>query len=259
MPRLNITQAASLPAISALAIYGLHLAFFVTFWLTQSTAALATARATAGLCDAVAEVAAKAHSVPLDVLRAITRTETGRLVDGTLQPWPWTVNMEGTGRWFATEDEARAYVFRHFKRGARSFDVGCFQINYKWHGKAFRSIDEMFDPDQNARYAAKFLAQLFVEFGDWTKAAGAYHSRTPKYAEKYEARFDRIRRSAPPIPPSGSQLAGRSTTFGPPRRIDLNAQLAAGAFIGSGTGQLGSAVPLLPQDTRQRRALLELE
>ena len=47
--------------------------------------------------------------------------------------------MEGKGKWFQTRDEALSYVFKHFKRGARSFDVGCFQINFKWHGQAFPS------------------------------------------------------------------------------------------------------------------------
>lgn len=150
---------------------------------------------TAQICDDVAAIAARETGVPIAVLRSITRTETGRSRNGTLQPWPWTVNMEGVGKWFDTEDAARAYVFKHFKRGARSFDVGCFQINYKWHHKAFQSIDEMFDPLANARYAAEFLMQLHGESEDWSKAAGAYHSRTPKYARKYRARFDEIRQT----------------------------------------------------------------
>lgn len=149
--------------------------------------------AMSGICDAAAQQAARETGVPLSVLRSITRTETGRARNGKLEPWPWTVNMEGKGKWFETEDAARSYVFHHFKRGARSFDVGCFQINYKWHGKAFSSIDQMFSPRENARYAARFLRQLHDELGDWSRAAGAYHSRTPKYAERYRARFDRIR------------------------------------------------------------------
>lgn len=155
----------------------------------------------ARICDEAATIAAGETGVPVAVLRSITRTETGRARAGVLQPWPWTVNMEGTGKWFETEDEARAYVFRHFKRGARSFDVGCFQINYKWHGQAFRSIDEMFDPLANARYAAAFLNRLHAETGDWSQAAGAYHSRTPEYARRYRSRFDRIRRDMQRQPP----------------------------------------------------------
>lgn len=144
------------------------------------------------ICDRAAVRAAQETGVPLDVLRAITRTETGRTGPAGLEPWPWTVNMEGKGKWFENRDDAQAFVDRHHTRGARSFDVGCFQINYKWHGDGFSSIEEMFEPLPNARYAAGFLADLYREFGDWSKAAGAYHSRTPKYASRYKKRFDRI-------------------------------------------------------------------
>ncbi|QUJ76301.1 lytic transglycosylase domain-containing protein [Sulfitobacter albidus] len=154
------------------------------------------------VCDVAAQTIAQETSVPLNVLRAITRTETGRNRAGTLQPWPWTVNMQGKGVWFDDEDQARAYVFHHFKKGARSFDVGCFQINYRWHGQHFNSIEEMFDPLINTRYAARFLRELYAELGDWTAAAGAYHSRTEKYADKYMARFARILRDLPQSRPA---------------------------------------------------------
>jgi hypothetical protein len=101
--------------------------------------------------------------------------------------------MEGKGVWFDTLPEAQDYVRTHHARGARSYDVGCFQINYRWHGQHFASLDEMFDPDTNAAYAARFLTELHQEFGDWSRAAGAYHSRSPVFANKYRERFDRIR------------------------------------------------------------------
>lgn len=145
-----------------------------------------------GVCDYVATEAARRTGVPLSVLKAISLTETGRRRGGALRPWPWTVNMEGEGHWFENADEARAYVYREYKRGARSFDVGCFQINFKWHGDAFRSIEEMFDPLANALYAARLLQGLHAEKGDWGRAAGAYHSRTPEFADRYQARFERL-------------------------------------------------------------------
>lgn len=144
------------------------------------------------LCDEAAYHASQRTGVPADVLRALTRTETGRSNKGEFNPWPWTVNMEGKGQWFSTRDEASAFAFLGFKDGARSFDVGCFQINYKWHGQAFASLEDMFDPQHNALYAAQFLKKLFEEFGNWNDAAAAYHSRTPEYAEKYKSRFERI-------------------------------------------------------------------
>lgn len=158
----------------------------------------ADATATADLsviCDQVASEASRRTGVPISVLKAISLTETGRKRGGAFRPWPWTVNMEGKGLWFDSETEARAYVDKEYKRGARSFDVGCFQINYKWHGEAFRSIDDMFDPLTNALYAARFLQSLYAEKGSWSSAAGAYHSRNAKFADKYQARFDRIRNS----------------------------------------------------------------
>ena len=145
------------------------------------------------VCDRAAEQAAQQTGVPVSVLKAISLTETGRNRGGEMRPWPWTVNMEGAGHWFDTEDAARSFVYGHFKRGARSFDVGCFQINYKWHGENFASVDQMFDPLANAIYAARFLRTLHAETGDWTSAAGAYHSRTPQFADKYAARFERFR------------------------------------------------------------------
>lgn len=151
-------------------------------------------------CDRAARVAARQHDIPVDILLAITRVETGRKVGASFEPWPWTVNMEGTGHWFDTKDQALAYVFTRFNAGARSFDIGCFQINYKWHSQAFRSIEDMFDPNIGADYAARLVKQHFARLGSWSAAAGAYHSKTPEFSRRYAARFDAVRRtfSAPP-------------------------------------------------------------
>lgn len=206
-------------------------------WL--ATAGPAVALPPAAMCDAAAAQVAAETDVPLDVLRAITRTETGRSRNGTVEPWPWTVNMEGKGVWFDTEDPAQAYVDRHFSRGARSFDVGCFQINYKWHGRAFESVEAMFDPLTNARYAARFLAELFAETGDWSAAAGAYHSRTPKYAKRYRARFDRLRRNLdPPV-----QLAATPVPSAPRPFLAARAPLFEAPAAAS-SARLGSLFPL---------------
>ncbi|MBU2981193.1 lytic transglycosylase domain-containing protein [Lentibacter algarum] len=141
------------------------------------------------ICESAALRAGQTSGVPVEVLRAIARTETGRKHNGNFGPWPWTVNMEGKGTWFESDDAARAYVYKHFKRGARSFDVGCFQINYRWHHQEFASLEEMFDPLIGAKYAAKFLKELHNELGNWEAAAGAYHSRTPRHANRYKALF----------------------------------------------------------------------
>ena len=152
-----------------------------------------TGASPAQLCDQAARTISAETGVPLDVLRALTRAETGRGLAGQLQPWPWTVNIDGSGIWFDTEAQARQHVFRHFRQGARNFDIGCFQINYRWHGQAFGSIEEMFDPMANARYAARFLLTLHAELGDWTAAVGRYHSRTPAQRDRYLDRYADVR------------------------------------------------------------------
>lgn len=145
------------------------------------------------LCEDAARQAAQQEGVPLSVLTAISLNESGRKQGGRFRAWPWTVNMEGAGHWFDSRDEALRFALAEFDRGARSFDVGCFQINYKWHSENFTSIEQMFEPIANARYAARFLNTLYAEQGSWEGAAGAYHSRTPEFADRYAARFVRFR------------------------------------------------------------------
>ncbi|MGB3148763.1 MAG: transglycosylase SLT domain-containing protein, partial [Paracoccaceae bacterium] len=147
----------------------------------------------ANICIAAARAASISEGVPFSVLMAISLNETGRKKNGAFRPWPWTVNMEGAGHWFETPQQALNYAEKEKARGAVSFDIGCFQINFRWHGENFQSVAHMFDPTANATYAARFLRDLYAEKGSWEVAAGAYHSRTPAYAERYAARFVRFR------------------------------------------------------------------
>ncbi|MCG7521710.1 transglycosylase SLT domain-containing protein [Ruegeria sp. Ofav3-42] len=217
-------------------ILGLTLAALL---IAQQGFAMSDARV-ASVCDQAAQRAARSEGVPLDVMRAITRVETGRTVDGALQPWPWTINVEGKGFWFASEFEAKSYVFNIFKAGKRSFDVGCFQINYRWHGKAFRSIDAMFNPDENATYAARFLKKLYTELGSWPAAAGAYHSRTPALANAYMGRFKtilaRLDHQTPTALAGRDPFTGAASPLIPPQTPGSN-------------GAMGSLVPVAGPST----------
>lgn len=138
------------------------------------------------LCVDAARRAAKASGVPLDVLTAISLVETGR----NNRPWPWTVNLAGDGRWLDTAAAAEALVGEALGQGLTNIDLGCFQLNYRWHATAFASVTEMLDPDTNALYAAEYLAQHHAKSGDWASAAAAYHSATPEHADRYRARFE---------------------------------------------------------------------
>ena len=139
-------------------------------------------------CLEAARVAARQTGVPYEVLLAISVVETGR----AHQPWPWTVNLGGDGRWLDSAEEAEALVSQALDSGTTNIDLGCFQLNYRWHAEAFGSIDEMLDPEANALYAAGFLERKYSETGDWALAAGAYHSGTPEYANRYRSRFEAV-------------------------------------------------------------------
>ena len=187
----HTVAATLLPRVASFVFWALSALLFAL--AARSSGASTNDPEIASVCRWAAAEVSRESGVPFSVLMAISLTETGRSQDGRFDPWPWTVNMEGKGVWFPSRSEAQAYVEKHHARGARSFDVGCFQINYRWHGRAFASLEEMFDPLANTRYAAKFLTDLYGEFGSWSRAAGAYHSRTPSFANRYRARFDRIR------------------------------------------------------------------
>lgn len=167
---------------------------------------LAPGRDPSELCDQAIVNGARRSGVPEAVLQAISLTETGRRVDGQLRPWPWAINREGQGYWFRNRDEALAFARESAAAGRRSFDVSCFQINYLWHGANFPSLELMFDLDTAADYAARFLRQLHDETGDWSAAAGAYHSRTPELASRYRARFDQMLALVTGAPPLATRL-----------------------------------------------------
>lgn len=137
------------------------------------------------LCDTAAANAARATGVPIDILLAISRVETGRTADGTLSPWPWTINADGKGTFYDTEAEAVDAAQAHLTDGTGTFDIGCFQLNIRYHGQAFATFEEMFDPEKNADHAARFLTSLYQETGTWAGAVSAYHSRTPDLARAY--------------------------------------------------------------------------
>ncbi|WP_298841155.1 lytic transglycosylase domain-containing protein [uncultured Roseobacter sp.] len=165
------------------------------------------------ICDAASTEAAASSGVPLQVLKAIARTESGRTRDGTFSAWPWTVNVAGDGRWFSSRTEALSFVRAEIESGETLIDVGCFQINLHWHGDQFGTISEMIDPTANAAYAARFLSQLFFETGDWNEAVGKFHSRTPQHAEKYLNRYNRILASLPGDRPATRNSQTRTNNF----------------------------------------------
>jgi len=140
-------------------------------------------------CDSAIAAASKtAARMPDKLLPAIGRVESGRLdpATGKVRPWPWTINVEGTGYFYNSKAEVISAVQQFQSRGVRSIDVGCMQVNLMHHPKAFSNLEEAFDPAANARYAVKFLNTLHAQTKDWNLATAWYHSMSPDRGEEYQ-------------------------------------------------------------------------
>ena len=132
-------------------------------------------------CERAGIAAEQTNGLPSGLLLAIGRVESGRWDGprGRVTAWPWTINAAGKGQWFTTRDEAARTVRTLLDGGTRSIDAGCFQISLLYHPAAFASLEQAFDPDANAAYAARFLLGLFGQTGSWEAAVEAYHSANP--------------------------------------------------------------------------------
>jgi hypothetical protein len=170
------------------------------------------------LCRAAIQAAERAAGIPAQLLMAIGRTESGRRdpETGAFHPWPWTINAEGRGHFFPTKAAAIAAVQQLQAQGVRSIDIGCMQVNLRHHPDAFPNLEAAFDPLTNARYAARFLTELNSTRNDWQRAAAAYHSQTPEFAEPYRARVMAAwaQEQARPHPPVALPAVARAP--GPP-------------------------------------------
>ncbi len=189
------------------------------------------------LCLSAARTAAAQQGVPAEMMIAVGLAETGRRQDGVLRPWPWTANLNGEGFRFDSAAELQRFASAAISRGETSIDIGCFQVNYRWHGDAFGSLEQMIDPLTNARYAAYFLRGLADELGGWQAAVGAYHSRSPPRAAAYRQRVADLQAGLPP--------EGGFPALPPPTDTQI-ARLNSFPLLGTGgnAGALGSLVPL---------------
>ena len=150
--------------------------------------ALSGADCLAAILDAQAR-----YDIPDNMLLSIGIQEAGRRGAEGLTVWPWTVNAAGEGAFFRTREEALAWVRAKRRAGITSIDVGCMQVNQKWHGDGFASLEQAFDPAVNVDYAARFLRDLYRETGDWWQAAGRYHSATEEHRAIYLTALKRNR------------------------------------------------------------------
>lgn len=167
-------------ALSGMALFCLLMLAAPVRTATASEAWISCARAT-GLVETLRP------SLPKYLMAAMSKVESGRPhpEKAARFAWPWTVMAEGRGRYLPSKRAAVAEVKRLQRRGIENIDVGCMQVNLYYHGDAFDSVAQAFDPVHNIAYAAEFLMKLRHTEHSWTRAIAFYHSRTPEHYRRY--------------------------------------------------------------------------
>ncbi|MBN2751400.1 MAG: transglycosylase SLT domain-containing protein [Rhodospirillaceae bacterium] len=162
------------------------LSLAVFLWLANGIQAFAWS----GVCLDTTQRVGAAEGLPRHMLSSIAITESGRTDPKTKAKvaWPWTVTSGGAGQYFPTKAAAIAEVKRLQRAGVRNIDVGCMQINLKYHPDAFASLAEAFDPETNVRYASRFLKDLKQAWNSWSEAIQHYHSADATRGRAYEKR-----------------------------------------------------------------------
>ena len=158
------------------------------FWATNEAMALSDQeRRSAALCEVATRQAEVTELLPRGLLEAISLKETGRWDDEMKRsvPWPWTVTSGGGGQHFASKAEALAKVRALRDSGVDNIDVGCMQINLRYHPHAFEKIEDAFNPAKNAAYAGAHLRQLHEDHKFWNRAVERYHSSDPERGAGY--------------------------------------------------------------------------
>ena len=137
------------------------------------------------LCENTIESVELQTDIPKGLLLGIGKAEAIRKINNKYIIWPWTINHAGKSLFFDTKKQMTNYVFKNLKRNDFNIDVGCMQINIKWHKNNFKKISDMFEVNPNISYAASFLKQLKNKHGSWDKAIKHYHSSDPKKNNPY--------------------------------------------------------------------------
>tara|TARA_B100001559_G_scaffold170525_1_gene142910 strand:+ start:177 stop:836 length:660 start_codon:yes stop_codon:yes gene_type:complete len=168
--------------------------FFSLFQICHSTGLQSKKLSTSDACNHFYHSSEKLKKLPPHLLKAISLKETGRWNSKTKESfaWPWTVTSGAWSHYFTSKENAIRAVKRLQLRNIKNIDVGCMQINLKYHPNAFKSLEEAFDPETNIAYAANFLSNLYKKHKSWHRSIEYYHSSNPKFNIKYRDKVKTI-------------------------------------------------------------------
>ena len=88
---------------------------------------------------------------------------------------------------FKSKDSVLKYVKSHIKK-EKNIDMGCMQVNYMYHPKAFSNLSLAFDPEANVKWSTNLIKNLYDKYGTYKDAVGYYHSYRTIKKNKYSSK-----------------------------------------------------------------------
>ena len=138
-------------------------------------------------CQIYTEKYNKMYRLPNKLLTSISLVESGVIEGNKINSWPWALNVNGKSKYFDNKKETLKFLKESLQKN-RNIDVGCMQINYKFHGHNFKNLDHILNPEENVKYAAEFLKKLFKKHKSWNEAISATilqnHLEKKRYLKK---------------------------------------------------------------------------
>lgn len=136
------------------------------------------------LCKETISTQEKQKGIPQGLLKAIAMVES--------KISPWAINAKGRAYIFNSKEAAVKHARKLVESGFRNFSVGCMQIHYASHRGQFKSLEDMFDPENNIAHAARLIKKLERRYGSLEWAVKRYHAPSPRYYNPYQRRVYRL-------------------------------------------------------------------
>lgn len=137
----------------------------------------------ANQCLKAIDLIAERSVVPVKLLLQVAKVESG--FGPQKMPWPWAIQVQGKSYYFKNHSAATLYIKQLLALGVENFDVGCFQINWRWHKDKVRTPQELLNPLKNTLIATQFLSELKIKHQSWMKAVSYYHSSNLLQGQNY--------------------------------------------------------------------------
>ena len=131
---------------------------------------------------------ARRMGVPPLILYGVALQESAMLFGAWSLPWPWTLNVQGAPKRYATYPESVGAMRGFISAGIRNVDAGLMQVNWRFHSDKLIDPARALDPYPNIAVGAHILRDHFDATRDWPRAVGRYHSPSDRArADAYSA------------------------------------------------------------------------